>query len=107
MTNTKELLTMLKAHYDGASDYKISKILGISHQAVYAWKQGKTAMSDEAAIKTAEILDIDVDYVLLSVYAERTKGDVASQVFARAAENARPYNSPLSLCQQRDFFKIA
>lgn len=107
MTNTKELLTLLKAHYDGVSDYKLAQILDTTPQVVCSWKKGRHCFSDEMAIRAAEILDIDVDYVLLSIYAERTKEDVASHAFARAAELLRPDNSPLSLCQQRDFFKIA
>ena len=107
MTNTKELLTLLKAHYGGVSDYRLAKILEVSPQAVSKWKMGNHAFRDDMAIKVAETMGLDVDYVLLSIYAERVKGDAASHAFARAAELLRPDNSPLSLCQQRDFFKIA
>lgn len=107
MIKTKELLTLLKAHYGGVSDYRLAKNLDVTPQAVSKWKKGNHTLSDEMAIRVAEILGLDTDYVLLSIYAERTKGDAASHAFARAAELLRPDNSPLSLCQQRDFFQIA
>lgn len=79
--NTIELLTLLKAHYDGASDYAIAKKLGIQPQTVYHWKAGRYFMSDEIGIRAAELLGLDPDIVLLDLHIERESGNVTSPVW--------------------------
>jgi len=107
MTNTKELLTLLKARHGGVSDYRISKILGVTHQAVSKWNCGKSTFNDEIAVKVAYMLDLDPDYILISIYAERCTRDDISQVLIHAAERLRPNDLPVTLGIQKDLFKIA
>ncbi len=79
--NTKSLLTMLKAHYGGASDYRIAKIFGVTPSSVSKWKNGQSTMSDEVGIQAAKALGLDEEKVLLDLHIERTSGNVASPVW--------------------------
>ncbi|NIC03985.1 helix-turn-helix domain-containing protein [Billgrantia bachuensis] len=79
--NTIELLTKLRAHYGGASDYRVAKELGIQPQTVYHWKSGRSGMSDDVGIRAAEILGLDPDLVLLDLHIEREEGNVTSPIW--------------------------
>lgn len=75
-TTCIELLEALKRHFaddDGvpASDYRIAKILGMTKGAVSTWRSGRARIGDDTALKVAEILGLDVQFVLASLAAER------------------------------------
>lgn len=78
---TIELLNSLQAAYDGASPYRIAKILGVRSQTVYQWTNGHGTMSDETGIKAAELLGLDAGKVLLHLHIERGKGNATSPVW--------------------------
>ncbi len=56
MTFSQHLLNRLKAAYDGASDYRIAKILGVTHQCVSHVNTGRNGFNDENLIKIADLL---------------------------------------------------
>lgn len=76
--NTIELLTRLKAAHNGASDYRMAKILGVSHQTVYHWKAGRSLMSNEVGIRAAELLGLDPAKVVIDLEIERNEGNSTS-----------------------------
>lgn len=81
---TIELLEALKHRFADesgrpATDYRVGKILQVSDSTVPVWRSGRSFIGDEMAIKIAEILELDVQFVLASLQAER----------ARRAQNVR------------------
>ena len=69
---TLEFLELLSARNDGASDYRIAKILGAKQQLISLWRNGGV-MSDKWAIKVADALKLPRPYVIACVNAERLK----------------------------------
>jgi hypothetical protein len=69
---TLEFLDLLSARHDGASDYRVAKILGAKQQLTSQWRNG-TVMSDNWAIKVADALKMPRAYVVACVNAERLK----------------------------------
>jgi hypothetical protein len=69
---TLELLNLLSARHDGASDYRVAKLLGAKQQLTSQWRNG-TVMSDNWAIKVADLLKMPRAYVIACVNAERLK----------------------------------
>ena len=73
---TIELLEALKRHFatdngEPASDYRIAKILKVSTPTVSTWRTGRSYIGDEFALKFSEILELDPEFVLASLHAER------------------------------------
>lgn len=69
---TLEFLELLSARHDGASDYRVAKMLGAKQQLTSQWRNG-TVMSDNWAIKVADALKMPRAYVVACVNAERLK----------------------------------
>jgi hypothetical protein len=69
---TLEFLNLLSARHDGASDYRIAKMLGAKQQLTSQWRNG-AVMSDNWAIKVADALKLPRAYVIACVNAERLK----------------------------------
>ncbi|WP_120511971.1 hypothetical protein [Photobacterium salinisoli] len=72
MITTLQLLEELKRVRLLQSDYAVAKYLGITHQAVSRWRNGKP-MGEDLAEKIAFDLELDLDIVMLSNMAERRK----------------------------------
>ena len=70
---TADYLDAVKRKLDLPSDYALAKTLSLSRSAVSLLQSGKNGMSDETAIKIAEILQIPVAKVLLESHIERSK----------------------------------
>ncbi len=77
MDTTKSLLDQLKARFSLRSDYAVSKFLSVTQPTVYRWRDGGT-LSDEIAIRVADLLKISRAYVLACMAAERASGDLES-----------------------------
>ena len=71
--NTCDFLNAVKARHGIESDYQLAKKLGFTPQMVSRYRVGKDQLSDSAAIKVANLLEIDPAIVLASVHAERAK----------------------------------
>jgi len=75
MNTTIQFLDALKARHCGASDYAISKILGVTQQTVSRYRVGKDFLGDSTAIRVAKLLEIDPAYVVACAHAERAKAE--------------------------------
>ncbi len=73
MNTTIEFLDALKAHTGATSDYALAPILGITRSAVSKYRNKHDFFSDAMAIKAAQILEIDTDFALLAIRAERAR----------------------------------
>ena len=81
MKTTIEILEALKTKNDGASDYRIAKILDISVATVSVWRTGKGSFNDSTAIKIAKILEVEPGQILAAAHAERAKNDSERMVW--------------------------
>ena len=71
--NTPEYLDLVRAKLHLPSDYALQKPLGISKSLVSAYRTGKESLSDNLAIRVAELCGLDAAKVLLDAHIERSK----------------------------------
>lgn len=71
MHNTADFLDLLREKFQLPSDYAVSKLLGVSRQAISHYRHGNDSFSDEAAMKVAEFLNLEPGYVVACCRAQR------------------------------------
>ena len=71
--------------WKGWTDYRVSKMLEVSPQAVQHWRKSGVVMSDETAMKAAEILGLPPEFILANIHAERAKNTVSYEPLERLA----------------------
>ena len=81
-----ELIQQLKHRYSLQSKYAVAKKLGVNWNTLHGWYKGRSAMGDEAAMRAADLLEIDAAYVLVSMHAERAQKTVSANVWRDAAQ---------------------
>lgn len=75
MHTTNQLLDALAEKNGGATDYRLSKLLGTSTSAVANWRHGRSSLSQDYALKVAELLGWHPEYVVACVERERAEKD--------------------------------
>lgn len=75
MRTTLDFLDAVKARHALPSDYKLAQFMGISKQVISGYRNGKSLMDDQTALKVAELLDLSPGIVLSAVHAERAKSE--------------------------------
>ena len=85
METTLDFLERLKAKYDGASDYRASKLLQVSTSSISTWRCGKGGMGDKTAVKMAELLCEHPAYIMACVHAEKDESPQTQKVWAQVA----------------------
>ncbi|MFA0611271.1 MULTISPECIES: hypothetical protein [Vibrio] len=88
MINTKELLKLLMVEKQLHSLRDVARFLEITHTTVHKWHKGGT-MSDEMACEIADMLGLDVDFVMLAIIAERSKNEGAIGALERLTEDKK------------------
>lgn len=78
---TKKYLEIIRARYDGCSDYRIAQLLQVSKSCVSRWSQGKGTIGDEPAARLADLCGLDTVEVLTEIYIERSKSSVTKHYF--------------------------
>lgn len=71
--NTVEYLQQAKKALKIESDYALAKALGITRSAISAYVQGRTTMSDDTAVKVANVLGKHPAIVMIDMHREREK----------------------------------
>lgn len=99
-------LDRVKEAEGGCSDYRLSKLLGISKQAVSSIRQGKTRSLDDAPAQRIEVLlGLKPGTVMLDQLQERAPNDEVRAVWKRLGKivagggrdrtgNYKPRNGP-------------
>lgn len=85
MKTTIEFLKAVKQKHNIPSDGKLALILGHTRSSVSLLLQGRNFLGDEAAMKVADLLDLDPAYVVACVHAERAKHAKEKQLWERIA----------------------
>lgn len=78
---TKKYLDILRAKYDGCSDYRIAQLLQVSKPCVSRWSNGKGGLGDEPAARLADLCGLDPVQVLTEIYLERSKSRATRNYF--------------------------
>lgn len=86
MKTTIEFLDAIKAKHGIPSDYALAKRMGMRQQTVSKYRLGHEYLGDSAALKVAELLDIDAAYVVACVHRERAKKSDEKQVWETIIE---------------------
>ena len=81
---TVELLELLRRKYsrhdERCSDYRLSRVLGVTPKAISHLLHHNGVMSDETAVKVANELDIPPLLVVFSVIRERSKNQAMRDI---------------------------
>lgn len=78
---TKKYMDILRAQYDGCSNYRIAQLLCVSKSCVSHWSNGKNGMGDDAAARLADLCGLDPVEVITELYLERSKSRVTRHYF--------------------------
>ncbi len=83
-TTVQWLDTAKKLH--SLSDYALAPKLGISKAQISRYRTGADFLSDDAAMKLAELLKIEPAQIVASAHAERAKSEPARAFWIQWAE---------------------
>lgn len=81
----RQLLELLRAKLGGVSDYRLAKVLGMSHQGISTVMINDATLSDENAVKLALELGLDPAYVIICMHWQRAKDETTRAVWEDAA----------------------
>ena len=73
--NTRKLIAALMNQYNIESKYGVSKLMGVSQRTVANWIDRGTTFDNESAKKAASLLNLEYEYILICMEAERAKKD--------------------------------
>lgn len=73
MKTSCEFLDAVKAKHCLVSDYALSKKLDVGQSCVTHYRKKRSFLDDDMAVKVAELLGLEVAYVLACVHAERAE----------------------------------
>lgn len=91
MLTTVQILDSLKTKF--GSDYRTAKELEIPQQRITHLRNIGGTLTDQQALKAAQILGIKEDFVIASLVAERSKNSPAYAVLKRIADKFEPRKS--------------
>ncbi len=73
MNTTLELLDAVKVRHSLPSDYKLAKVMGVTHSCISNYRSGRSTLDDSMVLKVADLLESDPAMILATVHAERAK----------------------------------
>lgn len=85
MLTTLELLDRIEKANGNCTDYRAAQLLGVTRAAISQWRKRGVVMNDETAIKAADLLNMNPEYVVQCVHAERVKDCPSYHLLARIA----------------------
>lgn len=97
METTTKLLDQVKVRYGLPSDYALAAKLEVTRAGISSYRTGRSHLGDDAALKVAELLELDAGYVLASMEAERAQTDAARKVWEQAADRLKHYGVAAAL----------
>lgn len=87
MNFSQMLLTELKAAHGGVTDYRASKILGVTTQTISKVKCNKSQFSDETAIKIAHKLGSSPVEVVARLHLDRETSPLKRELWQQILDN--------------------
>lgn len=86
MDTTKSLLERLRSKYDGCSDYRLAKILGVAKTAVSRYMLHGGGMANDVGLRLADELGLPHAYVVACLALEREQSDQVRPVWRAIIE---------------------
>lgn len=83
METVVDLITAVRDQY--GSDRKAAPALNVTQATFSRWRNGDTSLTDDNALRIAELLKRDPAYVLAIVRHDRTQSEIAKKVWRRVA----------------------
>lgn len=90
MLTTSEIVEKLRLLTETGTKYAAAKLIGVRPQTLDNWLIRGSVMNDETALLAASKLDLDPDYVLACLAAERAKDTPAYETWANICERLTP-----------------
>ena len=89
MDTTKSLLERLRSKYDGCSNYRLAKLLGVSKTALHRYMLQDGGMGSEVGMRLADELGLPHAYVVACLALEREQSDQVRPVWRAIIETLR------------------
>ena len=77
----KQYVDLLRTKTKTGTDYAVAKLLRVTEQSVYAWRDNAGAMDNWAAMETARALDMPLEQVIADMEAFREKRPERAKVW--------------------------
>ncbi|GAA6152560.1 helix-turn-helix domain-containing protein [Pseudoteredinibacter isoporae] len=87
MITTLSIVERLK-DWKGWSYYRTAKELEVSQTTMTNWRKHGRTMSDDTAIKAAELLGLDPAFIIANIHAERAQSEFEKRQLERLVEMA-------------------
>jgi transcriptional regulator with XRE-family HTH domain len=84
MLNANQLLDRAKEIHQ-CSDYRLAKLLEVSHSAITNYRSGRSHPDDRVAHKLATLIGLDPSEVAVWMMAERARDDVSREIWLTLA----------------------
>lgn len=97
LTTTEALIEQCKASVRIESDYRLAKMLGVSHTTITHWRNGKSRPDDLMVIRMARLMHRDPAPVVAELHAERAKDPESRALWLEIAGQLRATGEPDSL----------
>lgn len=85
MNISNSVLDQLMEKYGLSSDYGVAKLMGVGRGSVSNWRNGRSQMADEVAIRAAALLGIDHKPLLAELQAERATDEASREAWRQIA----------------------
>jgi DNA-binding XRE family transcriptional regulator len=73
MDTTARLIERCKAAIGATSDYRLAKVLNVSHTTLLHWRNGKTKPDDKMVIEMSKLIGCNPGRIVATLHAERAK----------------------------------
>jgi len=83
--NTLQFLDAIKRKHDLTSDYQLGKFMDWPHPRVSNYRNAARTFGDETCMEVAKALDMELEFVLTSIAAERAKCPAAKKAYRNLA----------------------
>ncbi len=88
MKTASDYIDEIRARHGLNSDRKAAILLGLTNASVVKFRHGHSAMSEETALKVAELLDTDPEEVLLAARADAANDPTIRALWEGLAKKA-------------------
>lgn len=85
LENSAQIVDALRIRLGVDTDSAVASALGVHHSAVGHWRQGRSAMGPELAMKAAELLGVEAGPLVLVCLAETERREPIAALFRQLA----------------------
>ena len=94
MLTVVQFLDLAHQRISRPTDYRLSRVLGISQAAIISWRKGKTKPEPLTMARLAEVCGVDPQMAVLWLQMERSKTNSERELWASLAQSMASTASP-------------